>query len=121
MDVHAGKGECGEEGGVGNVDEALPRQREARRLGQVLRGGKAQAAERRASEVQDVLTIEHFRNYPHNGSLLLNQGENNKLQKNKLCSGKTALTYVRREMSLNLAPIVHEAEAGGVARVGADE
>ena len=50
MDVHACEGECGEEGGVGDVDEALPRQREARRLGQVLRGGKAQPAERRASK-----------------------------------------------------------------------
>ena len=41
------------------------------------------------------------------GRLILTKpGENNKL---------------RHEMSLNLAPIVHEAEAGGVARVGADE
>ena len=44
VDVHAGEGEGGEEGGVGDVDQALPREGQARRLGQVLRGGQAQAA-----------------------------------------------------------------------------
>ena len=46
VDVHAGEGEGGEEGGVRDVDEALPREGEGRSLGQVLRRGQAEAAER---------------------------------------------------------------------------
>ena len=44
MDVHACEREGGEERGVGDVDEALPREGEGRRLGQVPRGGQAEAA-----------------------------------------------------------------------------
>ena len=46
VDVHAGEGEGGEEGGVRDVDEALPREGEGRSLGQVLRRGQAETAER---------------------------------------------------------------------------
>ena len=80
--------------------------------------GRPSRLSEQTSEVQDVRTPEYFpqelgifdevkNNIMDVGHLILNKaGENNKL---------------RHEMSLNLAPIVHEAEAGGVARVGADE
>ena len=52
VDVHAGEGEGGEECGVRDVDQALPREGERRSLGQVLRGGQAQAAEMQGRDSQ---------------------------------------------------------------------
>ena len=74
-------------------------------------GRPSRLSEEPASEVQDERTLEHF---PQVWGIL-----NEDIHKQH--NGRWKNNELHHEMLLNLAPIVHKAEAGGVTRVGADK